>query len=475
MKHDIISAVKFYRDMPDRRTTEELRTIAHIKRFLELLTGDKKFRERLKQNPEKANAIAGSRGLDIELKKFSRKFLPGLLYDGKDPELPLATLWREWVEDLLKFRGMLRENGYWERADPRFNAWRRRQIERTNSEMGMLRGDAITHPIFSFELSTGCSVGCWFCALGADSFKGHFERNPKNVALWRDILSTAVDLFGPAVQTSFCYWATEPFDNPNYLDFLEDYREIVGVLPQTTSAVPTRDLVWTKRLMGMIKAGNALPSRFSIINAKVLKHLHSLFSPEELMRYELLMQLKESSYGKARAGKTFRKKNPQEKTDAGLQVNPAPSSIACVSGYLVSMMDRTVKLVTPCHATEKWPMGFRVHDQGSFDDANGFGDFIQASISRHMPIDMPMAQPVSFREGLFYERIEDGFRVSSDCSAHSLRGDLFVSELGDLVAEGIHTPTQIIGILIDKGADIFGIRANLNDIYEKGFLEDMVN
>ena len=476
MKNNIIPSIEFYQRMPERRTPDELKTIAHIKRFLELLTGDKKFRDQLKGNPEKANELVRSKGLMIDLPKFSCKFKPVLLYDGKDPEFPLAVMWREWIDDLLKFRSMLREDGYSEIADPRFNAWRKRQVERTNHEMGALRGDAITHPIFSFELSKGCSVGCWFCALGARSFKGHYERTPQNVSLWRDILKTSVELFGTAVQTSFCYWATEPFDNPNYLDFLEDYRDIVGVLPQTTSAVPTRDLVWTRRLMAMIKSGNALPSRFSILNSKVLKELHRTFSAEELSRFELLMQLKESTYGKARAGKTFNKQNSDKKDEGGLQVNALVSSIACVSGYLVSMMDRTIKLVSPCQATDQWPEGFRIHEQGTFRDAQEFGDFIKGSISRHMPASLPLDRPVSFLKGMFYEHLENngGFGLSTDCSAHSFCGDEFTIQLGDMVAEGAHNPVEIISVLVDSGADIFGIRGTLNDLFDKGFLEDMV-
>ena len=64
--------------------------------------------------------------------------------------------------------------------------------------------------------------------------------------------------------------------------------------------------------------------------------------------------------------------------------------------------------------------------------------------------------------------------LSSQASAHSFTGDEFVVQLGDMVAEGIHNPAQIVGVLVDSGADIFGVRGTLNDLYEKGFLEDMV-
>ncbi len=94
-----------------------------------------------------------------------------------------------------------------------------------------------------------------------------------------------------------------------------------------------------------------------------------------------------------------------------------------------------------------------------------------------MPASLPLDKPVSFRKYLFYEHLDDGggFALSTDCSAHSFTGDEFVIRLGDMVAEGTHNPVEIIGALVDSGADIFGIRGTLNDLYDKGFLEDLVS
>ena len=95
-------------------------------------------------------------------------------------EYPLAVLRQDWIMDWLTFVKLIRKDGYSHTADPLFNGWRKRQVERVNIEFGTLRADSITHHIFAFELSKGCSVGCWFCALGAQSFKGHYQRTPKN-------------------------------------------------------------------------------------------------------------------------------------------------------------------------------------------------------------------------------------------------------------------------------------------------------
>ena len=65
----------------------------------------------------------------------------------------------------------------------------------------------------------------------------------ENARLWRAILDHWVDLFGTAAQTGFCYWATDPADNPDYPRFIEDYHAATGNLPQTTTAAPLRDLL----------------------------------------------------------------------------------------------------------------------------------------------------------------------------------------------------------------------------------------
>ena len=476
MSHGIIPSSEYCKSITGRRSAEDLRAIAHVKRFLELLTGDSKFRREAKSNPAGVGKLVKRKGVNIDVSKFSPKFhvdVKNKERTGDSLQFPLAVLWKEWIEDWLTFVRMFREDGYSDKADPRFNAWRRRQVERVRIEFGTQRADFITHPIFSFELSKGCSVGCWFCAFGAESFQGHYHRTPKNVQLWRAILNTAVELFGSAVQTGACYWATEPFDNPNYLDFLQDYLEIVGLIPQTTSAAPTRDLVWTRRLMDMHKKYASVPSRFSIVNSRILRDMHTSFSPEELLEYEMIMQLKGSSYGKTRSGKTLKRKNSENDDQPGLRIDELSSSIACVSGYLINMVDNTIRLVSPTLADDRWPLGYRVHASGTFDTAKDFGDFIETSITEYMPMDLPADRPVSFREPLRYETREDGFDLLSVSSTHSFSGSGHVRSLGDMVAEGRHRPEAILGSLVEAGADVFGILGTLRDLYSRGFLEDM--
>lgn len=469
----VLSSVLFYEDMVKRRSADELDILSHVKRFLEVFTGDRSFRDTMAQDPNKRQGLADARGLRIEVRKLWRPREA----DSEEPvdrdlsDLPLAILWKDWIKDLRTFRKKIREDGYSPKAPPAYNAWRNRQVERIIREIGPTRADGIVHPVMAFELSAGCTVGCWFCGFGANPFQGYFERTPANVKLWREVLGVASDIFGEAIQTSCCYSATEPFDNPNYLDFLQDYREMVGTLPQTTSAAPLRDLVWTKRLMEMHKVPHCFPSRFSIISKKVLKELHRTFSPRELLLYELLMQHGESSYPKVRAGKALSRKNSAGHKATGLSVADESTTIACVSGFYVNMTKRSIQLVSPCQASELWPFGYRVHLKGSFSNAQEFGDFIERAVSECMPVDIPNDRPVFFGECFKYELKDDGFCLSSKFSIQRVQGSPHIRRLGDMIAMGSYNQSELIEILLDSEADIFELKGTLKDLFEKGLLE----
>ena len=471
----VISSILHYRELYNRRSAEELRTISHIKRFLELLVGDGPFRQRLADNCEQAQRIVKDSGIDVDVYQFAPIWKGGLRIRVPKEELadyPLAQMWSEWISDLVTFRNLMREDGDSGIPDPRFSAWRKRQMERVRSELGEARANAIVHSLFSYELSKGCSMGCWFCGLSADSFKGYYQYNEKNAGLWREILQVAADMLGPAAQTGFCYWATEPADNPDYLDFLEDYQAILGVIPQTTSAAPLRNLPWTRELMALQKKYLAAPSRFSILSLRVLQGIHEAFTPEELLGFELVLQNKGSVLSKARAGKVFQRAKEESDAQPGLGIAPGLGSIACVSGFLVNMMDGTIQLVSPGRATDSNPLGYRVHLAGSFSNGNDFGDFIQRAIDECMPSSLPPHQTVGFREDLTYIPGEKGFSVQSSFCSHTFTGHGWTGDLGHLVADGTRTATEIMGILIDTGADIFGAGGTMQELFDKGLLDD---
>ncbi len=475
MSHQLLPSVRFMRDIYyTRRTEEDLKRISHIKRFMECLTGDPDFQKALKERPGESAAIARERGLEIDPGQINTAWSPAGCTDPNPNEtkvLPLAKMWSEWIGDLMTFRHMMRNDGQSILAGPRFNAWRTRQIARTKSEQGG-RSDSIVHSILSFELSKGCSVGCWFCGLAAEPFQGAFLHTAENAALWRDILQVCMDKFGAATQTGFCYWATEPTDNPDYLEFLRDYYDVVGALPQTTTAAPLKDPGWTRELIRMHREYPGISARFSIGSLKGLRQVHSEFSPEEIVTNELVLQNKESIVTKARAGRVLQfGKNAKARVN-GHKITENMGSIACVSGYLVNMVDRNVALISPCEASERWPRGYRIYAQGTFGTAEEFAVFIDNCTEACMPDRIAGDRKVAFRDDLKYSQTASGFTLSNSHRTYKLEGEPFVNTMGELIARGDVKAGDILGASIEAGGDIFAASATLQDLFDKGLLDE---
>src|SRR5262245_10451126 len=54
------------------------------------------------------------------------------------------------------------------------------------------------------------------------------------------------------------------------------------------------------------------------------------------------------------------------------EANPRFDAIACVSGFLTNMVERTVRLVSPTRPGDHWPLGYRVYGERSFATASDF-------------------------------------------------------------------------------------------------------
>ena len=86
-----------------------------------------------------------------------------------------------------------------------------------------------------------------------------------------------------------------------------------------------------------------------------------MFSPEELLDVILMPRFLECPKTKLiETGKVYGK---MERT------LPA-GTIACVSGFVVNMESKTVRLVTPTRACEKFPNGEIIVEIQEFDDAD---------------------------------------------------------------------------------------------------------
>lgn len=464
---------QYYKSVAGSRSPEQLSRIARLKRFLECFSGYPDFREELKNNPQEAEAVFRAYYLDIDPERVRPLWENGFtthVDEDKLEDFPDIRLWKDWVKDLTGFRDLMRVHGE-APNNQRFDAWRKRQIARSDSELGDTTS-LLTHATLSLELTEGCTVGCWFCGLKSEDFGGAFEATPENLSLWQGVLSVFSEQLGPSAQTGFCYWATEPTDNPDYLTYIQTFKDIVGSLPQTTTACPTKDLDWTREMINLYEREMDVPARFSVLSQNILGKIHAAFSPDELLYVDLIQQHKAAMTNKSLSGRYLEK----EKAQKGRQPVPEQKStgtIACVSGFFVNMKQRRIELVSPCRANDRWPTGYRVHKRGFFSCPEDVEAFIAEAVQEYMPLYLTQDSPIRFRKDLSYEAVENGFSLSNDFRRVRFCGD-FHRRLGELVAEGGHSFDEIVTRLLPV-VDFFAATQALQTLFDKGLLDDLTD
>ena len=137
--------------------------------------------------------------------------------------------------------------------------------------------------------------------------------------------------------------------------------------------------------------------KFDRHNALSAEEIHKFFDPEELLLVELIPQFENRASAKATAGRT--RKLVLDRLESGKKVPfeydlESTGSIACVSGFLVNIPERYIRLITPCRATDQWPLGYRILNETNFESAEDVDAFIADCLDNRMPQALEEDDPV---------------------------------------------------------------------------------
>ncbi len=459
-------------ELSDEQLEEELIRGSQIKRFYERWYADPDFQQQFLTDPYQAIVHYNLNINSEDIRALWKRVLaqrnagkPAPLFVERGIEEFYRKIYRKIKWDM--FHTIAASS-----REPRFKAWRERQIARASSQMWKLVHDEIPHLTVAFELSKGCSVGCWFCGLSAPRLGDIFTYSQENAKLWREVLELLKNIHGSAAKASFCYWASDPLDNPDYEKFCSDFHELLGVFPRTTTALFLKDPARTRTLLKLSLEKGCVINRFSILSLKILDQLHKEFSPEELAFVRLELHNLESEDIKANSGRAreYNKRKAsknQETLDDSLQ-----GTIASVSGFLFNMVERSVKLISPCNADDRWPLGYRIYESGTFTSIDDLKILLEGMIDRHMPLTVRPNDRISFRRDLKYESLPDGFQVSTRFKRHKFRKAPYGKQLGEVINQGNKTAEEMASLFNTFGVPSVHIFQSLNLMFENGILDD---
>lgn len=456
--------INSYKNFINGLTESELSLFVKLKRFFESYQGNKSFREAVD------NAV-GLEELNISFddKSITLNDLVSIINPKeKNKKSVVMNIWAKYLTSASEFRKEILNLGNSNGRYMAFDDWRDKQIRRTAFELGV-KGTGIVHSPLAIELSDGCSVGCWFCGISAEKFKGHYSLKEKGEKEWRQTLEALHSVLGEGMKAGFCYWGTDPLDNPEYLEFIKIYHEIVGAIPQTTSAIPLKNIELTKAVLEYSNHHRDTPNRFSILSTSVLDRVHKTFTPEELLGVELVLQnvgaKLETKSGAGRAlvrdsDKVFFSDSKKRKFDTV----QSDSTIACVSGFLLNIVKKNIKLISPTVANSTWKDGFIIFDEANYNHPDELPHIINKMVEKQLYGQIKQDLEFSLHENI---KIKKGCISSPNVQIEAP----FSEKLTDIISRGGITPLNVVCNLSNQGEDPREVIKFLNFLWNNGFIK----
>ena len=437
---------------------------AHYKRLLELCASDA---ERMRTFIESPAEFISKAGLSLDAEN-AKEAIESQLHGIKTPNSNYyLSLIDKLAENNASQKALLASRLCTDNFfNQEFKAWFKRQNNMNLFGSHLIRRYTKKMRTYStpvcYELTDGCSGRCPFCCLSPKALEGIFYYNENNDDLWINILSSTKKIIGDISGTGMCYFATDPFDNPDYEKFILDFKKVFGYYPHTTTVKAIDDLERTKSLMRMLgeeQLKNAM-IRFSVISKKQLEKIHQAFTPEELAYVDLTLNNPESLIGYSLSGRAVNLKD--KLPDAKFFTNYSP---ICTIGFVVNMYRRTIMLVTPKNSE----VGMKIYETTTFSDVSSYEDSINKLIAKWMKAKIPPEKKINPCY-LSFERIGNNLKIQGDKIHRMISVNDTTYESFIRVMEGC----TLNELFIDQSAtehEKHNILELLQFLYENGYID----
>ncbi|MGQ3030206.1 MAG: hypothetical protein ACT60Q_17900, partial [Ferrovibrionaceae bacterium] len=232
-----------------------------------------------------------------------------------------------------------------------------------------------------------------------------------------------------------------------------------------TTARGTDDVDLTRRLIGQLRERGGGPFRISILTTKQLRRLHAAIPLEDLPFVATAIQTRGAATYRIVAGRMI------ERGAALADDTPGgEGTIACITGFLVNLPERRVRLVSPCVADRRRPNGYRIHDERSFGDAADFADALTGMIAAAMPMTLAGGAPAQLRPGLVPDAA-DALLLRDRHAHYRLADTPLMRALVPLLVRG-GTCAGVEGVLVAGGHFPFAVKTTLQELFDHGLLAD---
>ncbi len=447
--HELSLINKNLNDMTAEDAKRIWQEVAHAKRVLDITglipgEGDEYINDRQKFI-EKYGISISAEDIDFLIAPADPAEKLAIISDPKRlSEMPESFFrYRQFIGNKIVYRDTM-TNKLCVPVNERMKKWRQRQINRCNGILGGLN-ESFVHTVVTYELATGCSVGCSFCGLDAGPLKKLFRYTPENKELFRDVLGKCHEILGDAAGHGMMYFATEPLDNPDYELFEDDFYKEFHTIPQITTAVADRDTKRTRQLLANLSGGRGFIHRFTVRSVEMAENILESFSPEELVMVELLPQFPE-----APAFVPYVKVGRETKESPEPIADNDPGTICCVDGFCINFPDKRFKLISPQRVSDKYPKGIYESEWISFTDGDDLAVKLKEYIDSKLEEDIPKDIPLKLYDHLSVGEYNGKPAIVSKYGEVIPMSEPYMTRIAQMLKEGIFTRSQVADRIISE-------------------------
>lgn len=225
---------------------------------------------------------------------------------------------------------------------------------------------------FAIELTSGCSVGCWYCGISAGRLQPSREYRHDEFA---GVLAALKRAYGIKGGEGVLYWQTDPFDAPMYEKCCELFFETWNVWPFLSTALGARQIDRLRFHIECDAQRNGRGVRVTVNSRLELELLHAHFTAEELLYVNVHVRTPHSAVPLMKVGRAYdalRRSEALQRKQAEIrrlvygaedQSLMLDETISCVDGLIVSMPQRTMRYTHPTPASEQNSDGYLIVEE----------------------------------------------------------------------------------------------------------------
>lgn len=317
-----------------------------------------------------------------------------------------------------------------------------------------------------FELGEGCKRQCKFCGIDAPVWKSNYLYTEENAMFWREMLQGLFQLFGPMLDMVPCYFATEPFDNPDYEKFLKDFYDIVGGYPQTTTAAadvyPNRVRNYLQQIGEDCQKEGGL--RISVVSLEQWERVLKEFTSLELQHVEMVLNQMESEAVYSLSGRV--RKNREQFPPHKVWND---YSISCIAGFRINLSNKTICFMEPELPSDDTPNGYEEYVISHFDSVEELLAQVKHMMRCYMTKDLPIDVPLYWNPKIQINR-ENNLIVFC-CNGKSVK--ITKSFIFTEIIEAVKKGSSLKDFCEENNYSVFSLdelHKKLNILFQKGYL-----